>query len=107
CHCMGFAVVVASEWVRTACAKLAIVRVYIPIGVWLLSRRMPTVGLLVPGVLAVLCLGLLAGFPSTDAPPLQVATGFACALGAGMTFSIMGLAKRTQVEGFSPRAIPG
>ena len=86
----------------SALVKIGSVPVFITIGVCLLSRRMPTVGLLVPVVLAVLGLGLLAGFPSTDAPPLQVATGLACALGAGLTFSIMGLANRTQVEGLDP-----
>src|SRR5699024_9840458 len=78
----------------SALVKIGSVPVFITIGVCLLSRRMPTV--------AVLGLGLLAGFPSTDAPPLQVATGVACALGAGLTFSIMGLANRTQVEGLDP-----
>ena len=86
----------------SALVKIGSVPVFITIGVCLLSRRMPTVGLVVPVVLAVLGLGLLAGFPSTDAPPLQVATGLACALGAGLTFSIMGLANRTQVEGLDP-----
>ena len=86
----------------SALVKIGSVPVFVTIGLCLLSRRLPSIGLVVPVLLAVIGLGLLAGFPSTDAPPLQVAGGLACALGAGLTFSIMGLANRTQVEGLDP-----
>lgn len=86
----------------SALVKIGSVPVFIAIGICLISRRPPTVGLVVPVMLAVVGLGLLAGFPSTDAPPLQVAGGLACALGAGLAFSVMGLANRTQVEGLDP-----
>lgn len=79
--------------------KIGSVPVFITVGVCLLARRRPTVALMIPVVLAVVGLALLAGFPSTDAPPAQLAAGLACALGAGLAFSVMGLANRRPVEG--------
>lgn len=79
--------------------KIGSVPVFVTVGVCLLARRRPTVALAVPVVLAVGGLALLAGFPSTDASPAQVAVGLACALGAGLAFSVMGLVNRRPVEG--------
>lgn len=82
--------------------KIGSVPVFVTAGVCLLARRRPRVVHAVPVVLALVGLTLLAGFPSTDAPPAQVAAGLACALGAGLTFSVMGLVNRGPVEGLDP-----
>ncbi|GHD23859.1 DMT family transporter [Nocardiopsis kunsanensis] len=79
--------------------KIGSVPVFVTAGVCLTARRRPTVVLTVPVVLAVVGLSLLAGFPSTDVPPAQVAAGLTCALGAGLAFSVMGLVNRRPVEG--------
>ncbi|WP_236542891.1 DMT family transporter [Spiractinospora alimapuensis] len=82
--------------------KIGSVPVFVSLGVCVLARSRPGVRLLVPVVLAVSGLSLLAGFPSTDADPGQLAAGLACSLGAGLTFSVMTLVNRRPVPGLDP-----
>lgn len=82
--------------------KIGSVPIFVSLGVCLVARSRPGVRLLVPVLLAVCGLTLLAGFPSTDAGPAQLAAGLACSLGAGLMFSVMSLVNRRPIPGLDP-----
>ncbi|MDA0562728.1 DMT family transporter [Streptomonospora sp. S1-112] len=87
--------------------KIGSVPVFVAAGICLAARRAPSRRLAVAVLLAVAGLALLAGFPATDAPPPHLALGLACALGAGLTFSVMTLVNRSPVAGLDPLANVG
>ncbi|MFC3522524.1 DMT family transporter [Streptomonospora nanhaiensis] len=82
--------------------KIGSVPVFVAVGICLAARRVPSRRLAAAVLLAVAGLALLAGFPAGDAPPLTLALGLACALGAGLTFSVMTLLNRAPVAGLDP-----
>ncbi|WP_461001054.1 DMT family transporter [Streptomonospora sediminis] len=88
-------------------AKIGSVPVFVAVGICLLARCPPTVRLAVSVLLAATGMALLVGFPATDAGPADLALGLACALGAGLTFSVMTLVNRSPVPGLDPLANAG
>ncbi|MDA8371732.1 MAG: DMT family transporter [Nocardiopsaceae bacterium] len=82
--------------------KIGSVPVFVAVGICLASRRAPSARLAVSVLLAVAGLALLAGFPAVDAPVWRLAAGLGCALGAGLTFSVMTLVNRAPVAGLDP-----
>ncbi|RCV53311.1 DMT family transporter [Marinitenerispora sediminis] len=82
--------------------KIGSVPVFVTVGICLATRRPPGARLGGAVATAVLGLALLAGFPSADAAPGRLAAGLACALGAGLVFSVMTLVNRRPVAGLDP-----
>ncbi|MUL42104.1 DMT family transporter [Streptomonospora sp. PA3] len=87
--------------------KIGSVPVFVAAGICLAARRAPAARLVVSVLLAVSGLALLIGFPATGASAADLALGMACALGAGLTFSVMTLVNRTPVAGLDPLANAG
>ncbi|MFD0775382.1 DMT family transporter, partial [Streptomonospora algeriensis] len=82
--------------------KIGSVPVFVALGICLLARRAPAAPLAVSVLLAVTGMALLVGFPATGASPAELALGMACALAAGLTFSVMTLVNRSPVVGLDP-----
>nr|WP_245646128.1 EamA family transporter [Nocardiopsis trehalosi] len=87
--------------------KIGSVPVFVAAGICLAARRRPTPRLTAAVLPAVAGLALLSGFPAADAPADRLAAGLACALGAGLVFSVLTLVNRVPPAGLDPVANAG
>ncbi|WP_106581208.1 DMT family transporter [Murinocardiopsis flavida] len=82
--------------------KIGSVPVFVTAGLCLAARRAPAPRLAAAVLIAVAGLVLLTGFPGPDGGGWRLAGGVACALGAGLVFSVMTLLNRGPGAGIDP-----